>query len=292
MPPAVATDDRSSNARVRAVVEAGLLAAAVATTLLAVGCGGGRAGGDAPTPTPSAADAAGAPTPTADAHPVVQQTVGSGATQVWVFRRAGLEPRSVVVFLHGLGDAAEGTPEHHLPWLRHLAAKGSTVVFPRYERYPGDPLAPQFLLRVMQALARDTDLDEKPLLLLGYSRGGGLAVAYSTVAGAAGMVPRTVVGVFPAVNDRQLDPAGTAPGTRFVFYVGERDTVVAGRGADALRRWLLANGYPRGLVRVSRVRATASFSATHLAPIREPAGARAALWAPVDRLVAEVRARG
>lgn len=222
-------------------------------------------------------------------EPLVERTVGTGSHQVWVFQQKGLAPKSVVVFLHGLGGAAEDTPVNHLPWLRHLARRGSMVIYPRYERYPGDPLAPRYLLETMSGLAQSTNLGEQPLLLLGYSRGGGLAVTYSTVASIAGLEPRIVVGLYPAINDRQLDPGGTAPSTRFVFLVGDQDEVVAGRGADALRRWLLANGYPRRLVSVQQIRSTAEFTATHLSALENTPGARAALWEPVDQLIEEIR---
>ena len=235
------------------------------------------------------AAAAGCGSSAHEALPLVERSVGTGPHQLWVFQERGREPKSAVVFLHGLGGAAEETPLNHLPWLRHLARQGSIVVFPRYERYPGDRLAPQFLLETLAGLARSTNLGQKPLLLLGYSRGGGLAVTYSTVASAAGLEPKIVVGLFPGINDPQLDPQGTAPGTRFVFYVGDRDDVVAGRGANALRRWLLANGYPKRLVSVETVHSNSGFTASHLSALDETPGAQRALWAPVDRLVAETR---
>ena len=224
------------------------------------------------------------------APPLVERSVGTGAHQLWVFQEQGREPKSVVVFLHGLGGASEETPVNHLPWLRHLARRGNMVVFPRYERYPGDKLAPQFLLETLGELARTTNLTKKPTLLLGYSRGGGLAVTYSTIASAAGLEPRVVVGLFPGINDRQLDPGGTAPGTRFVFYVGDRDEIVGGRGADALRRWLLANGYPRRLVSVETIRSSPEFTASHLSALEDSPAAHEALWNRVDQLVEEMRA--
>lgn len=46
---------------------------------------------------------------------LVERTFGTGSHQVWVFQQKGLAPKSVVVFLHGLGSAAEETPVNHLP---------------------------------------------------------------------------------------------------------------------------------------------------------------------------------
>jgi len=45
--------------------------------------------------------------------------------------------RDVVVFVHGHGGAGEITPKYHDPWLRHLALRGSVVIYPRYEAFPG-----------------------------------------------------------------------------------------------------------------------------------------------------------
>ena len=221
--------------------------------------------------------------------PLVERSVGRGPHQLWVFQEKGREPKSVVVFLHGLGGPSEDTPINHLPWLRHLARRGSLVVFPRYERYPGDALAPRYLLETLGALAHSTNVSDKPVLLLGYSRGGGLAVTYSTVASAAGLEPRTVVGLFPGINDKQLDPQGAAPGTRYVFFVGDHDEVVGNRGANVLRRWLLVNGYPKALVAVRTIRSTPQFTASHLSALEATPAAQKALWAPVDRLVEDVR---
>jgi len=247
--------------RALAVLGVSILAAAVA------GCGGGRH----------------------NVPPLVERSVGTGPHQLWVFQEKGREPKSVVVFLHGLGGASEETPVNHLAWLRHLARRGNMVVFPRYERYPGDALAPQFLLETLGGLARSTNVAEKPFLLLGYSRGGGLAVTYSAIAAAAGLEPGTVVGLFPGINDKQLDPHGAAPGTRYVFFVGDRDEVVGSRGASALRRWLLANGYPKKLISVETIRSNPEFTASHLSALEATPAAQKALWAPVDRLVDDLR---
>ena len=229
---------------------------------------------------------------TASSPPLVERTFGTGAHQVWVYQEKDRSPRDLVVFLHGLGGPTEDTPANHLAWLRHLAHQGSMVVYPRYERYPGDPQAPRLLVETMTALSRSADLSGIPFVLIGYSRGGGLAVTYSTVASVTGLEPDVVVGLYPAINDRQLDPGGLAAGTRFVFLVGDRDEVVGRRGAEALRRWLTTNSYPKELITVSTVASSPEFEATHLSVLEDSAGARKALWEPVDRLVENVRAPG
>ena len=64
------------------------------------------------------------------------QPVGSGADRAWVLRPEGT-PKSVVVFVHGLGGPQEIEPTNHLPWLRHLVEQGNAVIYPAYETEPG-----------------------------------------------------------------------------------------------------------------------------------------------------------
>src|SRR5207253_6966200 len=61
--------------------------------------------------------------------------VCSSDLEVWIIRPSG-PPRSLVVFVHGLGEG-ETTPVNHRPWLEHLALEGSAVIYPRYERTLG-----------------------------------------------------------------------------------------------------------------------------------------------------------
>src|SRR5437660_12862165 len=68
------------------------------------------------------------------------ESYGHGAGQVWL-----LEPsvpvRSVVVFGHGWKTsppAGLSWVDQFRPWLDHLRARGSAVVFPRYQLGTGD----------------------------------------------------------------------------------------------------------------------------------------------------------
>lgn len=92
----------------------------IASVICLVGCGG-------PDKTPSTVTSVG-------------RSVGTGADRTWIFAPPQEKPRSVVVFLHGLGDQLETTPARHRPWLDHLAVSGSTVIYPRYELRPGAKL--------------------------------------------------------------------------------------------------------------------------------------------------------
>ena len=101
----------------RAAVLAGVLAVAVALGA----CTGGDERPDGPAPSgPEVRTAAGVATP-----------YGAGAGQVWILRPADGEIRSVVVYVHGWGAALPF--EWHAAWFDHLLARGSAVLFPRYQ---------------------------------------------------------------------------------------------------------------------------------------------------------------
>ena len=69
----------------------------------------------------------------------VAQPFGSGPSQVWVLRPKHGKPRSVVVYIHGW--SASSPFEWHIAWMDHLLARGSAVIFPRYqEGSTDDPL--------------------------------------------------------------------------------------------------------------------------------------------------------
>ena len=109
--------------------------------LLLAGCGGG--GGD------------GRP-----------KVVGSGAGRAWVLRPDG-RPKSVVVFVHGLGGPQEIDPTNHLPWLRHLVEQGNAVIYPAYETEPGGTKAVAHILpgvkNGLRELGNDTGPDARRL---------------------------------------------------------------------------------------------------------------------------------
>src|SRR3954453_16003994 len=134
------------------------------------------------------------------------------------------DPISVVVFLHGLGDQAETTPVHHRPWLDHLARSGSYVIYPRYELHPGSPLGMKHAVLGTLAALKKVDPDGKlPLVLMGYSRGGGMAVEMAGLPPALGLAPKAVLGVFPADMEPLIDFSRTSHELRFLFLVGDMD---------------------------------------------------------------------
>src|SRR4051812_42589003 len=105
-------------------------------------------------------------------HRVVERFYGKGADSVWGFRRPNERPRAVVVFLHGLYDRVESTPLNHLDFVRHLAGRGYAVVYPRFEKVPGQTRAPLHALSGTVIGLRAIGYRGKaPVVVMGYSRG-------------------------------------------------------------------------------------------------------------------------
>jgi acetyl esterase/lipase len=244
-----------------------VLVSVVAALAVLAGCGGSG--------TPAAAK-------------VVERSYGSGAQQVWTFSPESRTPASLVVFLHGLGGVQETTPALHRPWLRHLAENGNVVVYPRYEVRPGEPGGLEHAIDGIRLAASKAGAGDAPVVLIGYSRGGGMAVEYTGVARAVGVVPKAVLGVFPALLDPVLDLSVVQPKTRFVFLVGDKDISVGYFGANRLVDQLQAAGYPEDLVSEEVVHSTKDFQATHLSVLEDSPGARAAFWDRADALIAAV----
>lgn len=218
------------------------------------------------------------------AAPSVRETsIGTGTHQVWLFEPTGRKPKAMVVFVHGRGDAREDTPYYHKPWLRHLAREGNAVLYPRYETIPGDSRALRFLYDALPPAAKKLPKG-LPIVVIGYSRGGGLAVDYTALAPQIG-TPRAVLAVFPILLDPRLHLSSIPPSVRFLFLVGDRDTQVGAEGARDLLTQLLNAGYPRRLLRAELVRSQGDFQATHLSVLENTPGARKAFWVRADRLI-------
>src|SRR6478735_6721879 len=150
------------------------------TFLLLGGCGGGGGSSDALDP-----------------------PVGTGADRAWVLRPDGT-PKSVVVFVHGLGGPREILPTNHLPWLRHLVAQGSAVIYPAYETQPGGTRAVAHVLAGVENGLHELGDPNVPLAGIGYSRGGRLVVEWAALQRPA---PHAVLSVFPS----QINPAMEPP---------------------------------------------------------------------------------
>ena len=243
----------------------GLLALALVAAL--AGCGGGKSD--------------------ELSHSTSEGPIGKGSSGVWLYRPAG-KPKNVVVYFHGQGGPKEATPVNHLPWIKHLVKRGSIVIYPRYETaYEADPM--KFVATGIKAAEKKVDVKGLPVLAIGYSRGGALAVEYGAVApGNDVPVPGQIMSVFPAGqgNERHLIDLSTLPGsTRLLIQIGTDDTVVDGAGARYLLGRLKQAGFPGDNIKLDVVRSKIGFSSDHFAPLGATPGAQAAFWRPADKLL-------
>lgn len=253
------------------------LAAAAAAAALLAGCGG-----------------ASGPAPTARRPPPALRrlVVGRGATAAVVLRPAGGPARRPgVLFLHGWGAV---DPATYGPWLRHLAAEGNAVIYPRYQLSALSPPSCAFgamVAGVRAALAR-VPIAPGSLVVAGHSAGGALAADYAASARALGLPPaRAVFAVYPGRSLRGLPftlpvrgGGAIPPATRVVALAGARDAIV---GSTTARAIAAARVRRRRLVVVRDPAA-----ADHLAPQRAGVASRRAFWAPLDALIRRARASG
>jgi len=216
--------------------------------------------------------------------------IGLNEDAVWVYRPAG-KPKDVVVFFHGQGGPDEATPKNHLPWIRHLVKRGSIVIYPRFEVfYTQDPI-PHIVSSVRVATKR-VDVDGLPVLAIGYSRGGALAVEYGAVAKKNKVpVPGEIMSIFPASVGNEGHIVDLKPldhSTQLVIQMGQADRVVGRTGARALLRRLQQGGFPARNIRLDFVSSQPGFVADHVSPLRTSAAARAAFWSVADELLGEL----
>jgi dienelactone hydrolase len=224
----------------------------------------------------------------------IEGPYGRGAGQVWVVvpDRA---VQSVVVFGHGW-KLAPPSPAYSWvgqfrPWLDHLAAGGSAVIFPRYQLGLGDTQDAARVgdfaagLRTGYALLAAPTV---PVVAVGYSFGGSLAFYYGANATSWGLRPPSAV--------QAIFPAGMIPGAplprlnaavRVLIQVGTADTEAGSAGAKAFWSWLAR--HPSSRKRYQIVRSSPRLAATHAAPKSAGAAAQQTFWAPLDRLLAQVR---
>lgn len=240
-------------------------------TAVVAGCGG-AGGGDYP-------DKA------TEAGPFVK-----GANGAWLFRPAG-KPKNVVVYFHGQGGPIEATPRNHRPWIKHLVERGSIVVYPRYEtNYEIDPML--FALKGVQRALKGVDVKNLPVLAIGYSRGGAMAVEYGAIApGNDVPVPDRIMSVFPASlgNERRIINLSTLQdSTRLLVQIGTDDRVVDGAGARALLGRLQQAGFPGENIDLDVVRSKVGFTSDHFAPMATSLAARQAFWTPADKLLEQI----
>src|SRR6476619_6363807 len=129
------------------------------------------------------------------------------------------------------------------PWQAHLAREGYAVIYPRYESPPPDPQARNNIVGAVGRALGDLGRPDVPLVLLGHSRGGRLAVE-----AAAFLNPRLVVAMYPGQINPAFEPATNfklIPKTTDIYlFVGDRDKSVGNTGALELDHRLLTFGFP------------------------------------------------
>jgi len=218
---------------------------------------------------------------------------GTGADRFWLYARSDDEPRALVVFLHGHGSPIEMTPTNHRPWLRHLNSRGDVVVYPQYESTPGQKGATAHIARaVVRAWRLRGPSKCVPLVVIGYSRGGGLAVKYAASVPAGDPVPDAVVSVFPGSSEEApVDLRRLPRGIRIRVMVGDADEVVGSVGALAILTGLRQSGFNPAHVEVVPVRSRGGFAATHSAPFDTSPRAKREFWARTDRFIDSLRAK-
>ena len=238
------------------------VAAAGAAMLLLAGCGDGG-----------------------DASETVPRSVGTGADRAWVLRPDGT-PKSVVVFVHGLGGPSEIEPTNHLPWLRHLVEQGNAVIYPAYETQPGGTRSVTHILAGVKNGLRELGDPQVPLAGIGYSRGGRLVVEWAALQRPA---PRAVLSVFPSQINPAMEPpidlGKLDPTMKVKMLVGDSDEAVGNAGAGELLDRLLHFGFPQQNIQGSVVHSTPNLVADHFAPLDTGADARRLFWEPGDQIV-------
>ena len=219
-----------------------------------------------------------------------QGPIGSGANEVWFYAAKG-KPRSLVIFLHGYGGPVEETPKNHIPWLKHLAAQGSDVIYPRYEVGGAADPYPNIDAALGEATPR-LGKPHVPVIVIGYSRGGRVAVDYAAVRAARGEEPSAVLAVFPGEHSQYetLGPLKKLDSKlKLEIMLGDKDTSVDGRGARVILARLELAGFPGSQIKLIGVKSTPSFKADHFSVMKTSREAKAAFWKPADKLIDSVR---
>jgi len=129
-----------------------------------------------------------------------------------------------------------------------------------------------------------------PLVILGHSRGGRLAVE-----AAAFLEPRVVIAFYPGQINPTFEPATNLkliPKTTDIYlFVGDRDTSVGNTGAIELDNRLLSDGFPAARIHGAVVRSTKGFTADHMSVYTLTDAGKRAIWDRTDRLIEQAIAK-
>jgi hypothetical protein len=213
--------------------------------------------------------------------PKIEGPFGAGRAQAWVVRAD--QPKAVVAVLHGLA------PDPGLafrPWLTHLAAEGYDVIFPRYEEVTGAPWARDGVVDGVRNGLKHLGRPTVPLVLVGHSRGGRLAVEAAPF-----LKAREAIAIFPGLINPNWEPQtdfrALPRSTAVWLLVGQDDKDVGAAGAVELYRRLRYFGVPRAQIHAGIIHSTRTFKADHESVYRTGPGAQKAIWGRVDRLIGQ-----
>jgi dienelactone hydrolase len=127
------------------------------------------------------------------------------------------------------------------------------------------------------------------VIVVGYSRGGRLAVELAALAPVIQAAPTAVMSIFPSrlnpLVEEAIDLRSLEPSTRIMLVVGEEDSREGAR--DLLVR-LRDAGFPAGHVRAVVIRSHGAFHADHFSALRTGPEVRRQLWARLDRFISSV----
>jgi predicted esterase len=210
---------------------------------------------------------------------------GVGKDEYWTVRAHGT-PKAVVVLLHGLG---RDSGEQLEPWQAHLAGRGYDVIYPRYEDPPPAYDARNTIVGAVGRGLGDLGRPKVPLVLLGHSRGGRLAVE-----AAAFLQPKLVIAFYPGQINPAFEPETNfklIPRTTDIYlFVGDRDDSVGNEGALELFGRLRAQGFPAKRIHGAAIRSQ-GFVADHMSVYDLSPPAKGAIWDRTDRLIDQAIAK-
>ena len=213
---------------------------------------------------------------------------GRGADAYWLWRPAA-KPKAVVVFEHGL-DESELNPWNHVRWIDHLVERGNAVVYPRYEPAPGaGPALLHSLIGIHAGLAR-LGRPRAPIVVVGYSRGGRLAVEVAALMWHIGQKPAAVMSVYPSELNPRIEEVVNFTHlphtTRLLLVAGDQDSPA---GVRELLKRLERSSFPPQNIKTAVVRSRGSFHADHFSALQWGPEVVGQLWVPLDRLIALAR---
>lgn len=213
---------------------------------------------------------------------------GTGAREVWVLWPAG-RARSVVVFGHGWSTPF---PSGFGPWVAHLRAGGSIVIYPRYRASAVDSTSSALAAfhAGIESAFKLIGRRHVPVVAVGKSFGGSAVFYYAASARSWGVPgPTAILSIFPA-GPIGAFPSAALPQTTYVeLFVGDADTTAGSAGADAFWHWL--SGHRSDRKRYVVIHSRPGFVANHDSAQRADKLARAIFWTPLDVLIARARAR-